>query len=372
MSDQYSRYEDGLHQLLDQIGPAHAEYATGLVYQQRLIENIAESRRYGDTETLKAERSKIIDQLNRLALSALGQPFIQFIPPPIQERSKRVSTRPSQHVSPRSKLWPWPAIGAGIVGLALIVLLMLNWSGRVLPGTTPTSGSGADWVTPLTATSNQSNPPRCTTQSILKTPDEYVSRGIENYMENYTKRDFDCALSNFEQAISLDPNNAVAYSYRGIVRYYKNQRDDALKDLNKAIELDTNNAMAYLYRGIILDARNDDDNAISDYNKAIRFELDTSEKWKAYHYLGVIYYERGQIDDALYNFDQVIKIQDTKSDAYYYRGKIYYDKKQYDAALVDLCECLKLNSDHLKKGDIVKWIAVIEENIHKNCVSASS
>ena len=71
----HSTYQTGLCQLLERLGQGHPLYQEALVYQQRLDENIARSRRYGDTETRKAERSEIIDRLNALALSALGISF---------------------------------------------------------------------------------------------------------------------------------------------------------------------------------------------------------------------------------------------------------------------------------------------------------
>jgi tetratricopeptide (TPR) repeat protein len=64
-----------LQQLLVQIGPGHPSYIHALLYQYRLNENLDQVRRYGDTETLRAERAQVVDHLNRLALAALGLPF---------------------------------------------------------------------------------------------------------------------------------------------------------------------------------------------------------------------------------------------------------------------------------------------------------
>jgi len=79
--DVYSSYEVGLRQLLDQMQQDHSRYREALSYQQRLVENIAKSRRYGDTDTRKAERSEIIDGLNEFALSVLGISFAQLCSP---------------------------------------------------------------------------------------------------------------------------------------------------------------------------------------------------------------------------------------------------------------------------------------------------
>jgi len=75
MGDPYSQYEAGLNRLLTQLGQDHPRYTEALVLQQRLLENLGRVRRYGDTETNRAERAQIFDVLNRLALEAAGSSF---------------------------------------------------------------------------------------------------------------------------------------------------------------------------------------------------------------------------------------------------------------------------------------------------------
>jgi DNA-binding NtrC family response regulator len=76
----YSFYEAGLEELLNRLG-REEDQATALVYQQRLFENIAHSKRHGDTESLRSGRAEIIEQLNELAKSALGISFNSLILP---------------------------------------------------------------------------------------------------------------------------------------------------------------------------------------------------------------------------------------------------------------------------------------------------
>jgi len=78
ISDVYSSYEAGLHQLLERLGKEHPRYFDALAYQQRLVENIARARQYGDTEAARAERSETIARLDRLTISVLGIPFSEL------------------------------------------------------------------------------------------------------------------------------------------------------------------------------------------------------------------------------------------------------------------------------------------------------
>jgi formylglycine-generating enzyme required for sulfatase activity len=74
-TDIYVLYETGLLQLLDRLGREHPQYAEVLVYQQRLSENLTQSRQYGNTDSRKAERAEIIGHLNKIALATLGLSF---------------------------------------------------------------------------------------------------------------------------------------------------------------------------------------------------------------------------------------------------------------------------------------------------------
>jgi len=80
-SDIYSSYEAGLDRLLSQMRRDHPGYSEALTYQQRLIENIARSRQYGDTEIYQSNRAEIIAQLNRIALQELGMSFDEVCRP---------------------------------------------------------------------------------------------------------------------------------------------------------------------------------------------------------------------------------------------------------------------------------------------------
>lgn len=75
MQDTYSAYEQGLAKLQEQLGKHHPALSDAWLYEQRLRENIRRTRRYGDTEELRAGRAEIIDQLSRLTNTALGTTF---------------------------------------------------------------------------------------------------------------------------------------------------------------------------------------------------------------------------------------------------------------------------------------------------------
>ena len=50
------------------------------------------------------------------------------------------------------------------------------------------------------------------------------------------------AIKDFTQAISLKPDFAEAWYYRGTSNFYLGQKDLSLNDINKAIDLDPKNS----------------------------------------------------------------------------------------------------------------------------------
>lgn len=75
MADRFTQYEEGLKLLLERLESDLPSYHEALVLESRLRESISETRRYGDSENSRVERSKIIDQLNRLARQTIEVDF---------------------------------------------------------------------------------------------------------------------------------------------------------------------------------------------------------------------------------------------------------------------------------------------------------
>ena len=75
IQDSFFRYEAGLNKLQTSLGQSHTRYADFLIYQQRLMENLAQTRRYGDTENRRAERAETVDRLNELSIKTIGVSF---------------------------------------------------------------------------------------------------------------------------------------------------------------------------------------------------------------------------------------------------------------------------------------------------------
>ena len=73
------------------------------------------------------------------------------------------------------------------------------------------------------------------------------------------------SLADYDRAIQLNPNNAIAYYNRGVVKYALGKNQDAIADYDRAIQLDSNYAIAYFGRGSAKSVLGKNQEAIADY-----------------------------------------------------------------------------------------------------------
>jgi tetratricopeptide (TPR) repeat protein len=81
--------------------------------------------------------------------------------------------------------------------------------------------------------------------------------------------EFDRAMVDYDRAIELDPQNAVAYRNRAVAHCRQGDLEQALADFDRAIELDPEYAQAYGSRGNIYHQFGEYEKALEDYNKVI-------------------------------------------------------------------------------------------------------
>ena len=107
-----------------------------------------------------------------------------------------------------------------------------------------------------------------------------------------SKREFDRAIQDYNEALRLDPDSALAYNNRGSAYQHKGDYERAIQDYDAAIKLDSNSALAFNNRGRAHHFRENYAQAIKDYEEAIELLPDYA----------LAYYNRGlaRFDQGLY------------------------------------------------------------------------
>ena len=113
-------------------------------------------------------------------------------------------------------------------------------------------------------------------------------------------KDYWGAIENFtEEAICLSPNDAQAYSNKGLAHAALGDQQGAIEDFNQALRLDPQLSITYYNRGFIRANLQDYQRAIEDFNQAIRFNPNNAD---AYHCRCLVHHVQGDKQGVIEDF----------------------------------------------------------------------
>jgi tetratricopeptide (TPR) repeat protein len=180
---------------------------------------------------------------------------------------------------------------------------------------------------------------------------KYSNKGIEVARKN----NLELALKDFNRAIELDSQSADAYQSRGAAYVQLDNDQAALKDFNKSIDIDPKNIGAYIGIGTMYNKKGKKQLAIDEYTKAIDiientdfFYPDGKKKEKpptlflCYNFRAALYAALGRYQQAIEDYDKIIKLRPKLSVFYYSRGSAYSALGDKQKALDDYKIAAKL------------------------------
>ena len=164
----------------------------------------------------------------------------------------------------------------------------------------------------------------------------YNDRGVARYESG----DSGGAISDYDEAIKIDPQFALAYNNRGVARADSGDSGGAISDYDRAIKINPQDALAYNNRGFTRYASGDIPGAIADYDRAIKIDPQYA---LAYGNRGVARKNSGDLFGAIDDYDQVIKINPQSALAYNNRGNARSDSGDTGGAIADYDRAIKID-----------------------------
>ncbi|MFH1876916.1 MAG: tetratricopeptide repeat protein [Candidatus Omnitrophota bacterium] len=133
---------------------------------------------------------------------------------------------------------------------------------------------------------------------------------------------------------------AVAQNLKGAWNYYRRGFPRiALRKFNQAWSLDNNNAEVYFGFGTILSQEKKTDKAIVMYDKAIKLD---PAYFKAYANRGLDYANGGNYENAILDFTKAITLEPKEAQTYNDRAVAYFFTEQYDKCRDDIRQAQQL------------------------------
>lgn len=139
----------------------------------------------------------------------------------------------------------------------------------------------------------------------------------------------DDALAALDAAIQDDPDNGPAHFWRGRLRAGKGEFDKALPDLNAAIRLQPS-ADAFAHRGYVFQKQRQLDDALSDFNQSLRLD---SNNYLALFLRGLLLGDLGDYKAAIGDLDAAITQQPENREALQARGQVHVMRAQKEDAM---------------------------------------
>jgi serine/threonine-protein kinase len=136
-------------------------------------------------------------------------------------------------------------------------------------------------------------------------------------------------IESCRRAYELNDMLAPVRVTLGIIRRGTGEYEKAVTEFKQALALDPTNADAYRgLAGVYSDLQKFDE-AESTYKKAIDVK---PEYWAGYDDLGLFYYDRGRYDDALAQYRRAVALTPGNPRVYNRMGAVHYAQEQWDEA----------------------------------------
>ena len=183
-------------------------------------------------------------------------------------------------------------------------------------------------------------------------------------MKNPTvfEKAYDFSKKDYEKALSIDPDNISALLYQGIQsRDVFSKKQAAYQNFQKVLELDPNNPDAQLQLGILL-KEDKPKEAIEYLTTYLKLQ---PERWDVYEQRGNTYFDMGENEKALADYNHCIEISPQNFAVRFSRAQAEARLKFWRDAKTDLDYLIENDSELKNQVEYYKILAEVFEGAGK-------
>eukprot|EP00596_Hydrurales_sp_CCMP1899_P000386 CAMPEP_0119048518 /NCGR_PEP_ID=MMETSP1177-20130426/59348_1 /TAXON_ID=2985 /ORGANISM="Ochromonas sp, Strain CCMP1899" /LENGTH=914 /DNA_ID=CAMNT_0007024513 /DNA_START=168 /DNA_END=2909 /DNA_ORIENTATION=- len=199
--------------------------------------------------------------------------------------------------------------------------------------------------------------------------------------EEFKKGKYLVALALYEEAININPNNAIYYTNRALVYQKIDNWEDALCDAQSAVDLDADLLKGHIILikcqiklELLLELANSCDTVPVALQKRPELMEQKGIAGNVAKDIGNAFLKAGDVDDAIQYYTLAVRLDGTNHVLYSNRSAAFQQKKLWTEAAIDAAEVIRLNPS-FAKGHIHLGRSLVQ--LHKypeafNCVATAT
>jgi predicted TPR repeat methyltransferase len=157
------------------------------------------------------------------------------------------------------------------------------------------------------------------------------------------------ALVCFDRALAIKPDFVDALSNRATALLEMNRLEEALADFDGVLAIAPNHAISWNNRANTLVALRRFENAVQSYDRALNIVPDfTAASNNRKYALGMVYFERGQFEQAQCLFDEAVRLNPLLLDGLCVRGIALMRLGRHEEAIVCFDRALAIKPDFVE------------------------
>ncbi|HID63387.1 MAG TPA: tetratricopeptide repeat protein [Anaerolineae bacterium] len=152
--------------------------------------------------------------------------------------------------------------------------------------------------------------------------------------------DWQRALSEYEEALRLNPLLLTAYQKKALIFQAVGDFEHCLAECDRGLSVNRADAQLLFLRGKVRQGKGETEAALSDYTQAIQADASFAP---AYEARAAVYLERNELTQARNDCDRAIKLKPQSDVAYNLRGLINHQQGRCQAAISDFSQAIRLD-----------------------------